>query len=269
MTGVIRRSSCRLHNSCGSARGEGPMARTVKAKAAARGARRKRMTTLAVPIAVDLRKSRNAEAITVALEAFDALAAGEALVITAITVLPGLLAALQAQRRGLFEWSLLAAEPDRFQIQVDRRPARLGELRAVSEALSWDHDRLDAIEKLAFERLAAGDVEGARERWSEFMVGLRRHIRFEEELLFPAFEGRCGPGPTGVMRFEHREIEALIEAIGATLPNPPVARMFRDQLHEVLGRHNLKEEQVLYPATDRSLTPEERDQLIARIQAVR
>jgi len=227
------------------------------------------MTTIAAPIAIDVQECGEAEAIAVALDGFDALAPGEALMIAAATAMPALLAALQSGRKGLFEWSLLEAGPDRFRIQVDRRAASIGALREVNEALSWDHDRLDAIEASAFACLAAGDAEGACERWSMFTVGLRRHIRFEEEVLFPAFEERRGAGPTGAMRFEHREIEALIEAIAATLANPPAARMLGNQLHEVLGLHNLKEEQILYPATDRCLSAEERDQLVARIQAVR
>jgi regulator of cell morphogenesis and NO signaling len=141
----------------------------------------------------------------------------------------------------------------------------------VTEALSWDHDRLDGLEQQAFERLAAGDRAGARAAWSEFTVGLRRHIRFEEELLFPAFEKGFGvspeAGPTAVMCAEHREIERLIGAIGRALAGEETALPLRAQLHRVLGEHNLKEERMLYPATDQALDPEERDALVVRIQA--
>src|SRR5262245_18167364 len=102
------------------------------------------MTTIATPIAIDVRKCGEKEAIAVALDGFDALAAGEALIVIAPTDMPGLLTAFQAQRKGLFEWCLLAAEPHRFEIQVHRRDAQIGERRGVSEALTWDHDRLDA-----------------------------------------------------------------------------------------------------------------------------
>ena len=225
------------------------------------------ITTVALA-AIDVRECGEAEAVAIALEGFDALAVGEALVVLARDAGPGLLAALQGGRKGMFEWSLLESGPERFRIQVARRGARPGELRGVSEALGWDHDRLDALEEDAFQRLAAGDAEGARGRWSEFVVGLLRHIRFEEEVLFPEFEARCGAGPTEVMRFEHRGIEALVEAIGEALAAPVSALALREQLHDLLGMHNVKEEHVLYPATDRSLRAEERDALVARIQAV-
>lgn len=41
----------------------------------------------------------------------------------------------------------------------------------------------------------------------------------------------------------------------------------RAAFHERMREHNLKEEQVLYPATDRLLTEREGDDLVGSIQA--
>ena len=86
----------------------------------------------------------------------------------------------------------------------------------------------------------------------------------ENDLLFPEFESRSGigpeAGPTAVMRREHREIEALLERIAGAIGHPGSdAEALRTALHRVLTDHNLKEEQVLYPGTDRLLSPAERD----------
>lgn len=226
------------------------------------------MTRTVAAAAVDLRTREAAEATAGVLEAFDALPVGETLEVHAADAAPTLLRALQGRRKGLFEWSLLEAGPERFRIGIHRRAARPGQLRGVAEALAWDHGRLDALEGEVFDRLAAGDGRGARAVWRAFTVGVCRHIRCEEEIIFPAYEKSGGAGPTGAMRFEHREIEAVIEAIGNTLANPPAARMLRRQLHEVLGLHNLKEEEVVYPTLDRTLGPDARDALVARVQAV-
>ncbi len=205
------------------------------------------------------------------LGAFDALAPGQSLEILVTSEPQGLLRQLQADRKGMFEWSLLEAGPSVFRVELTRRAAERGADREVGEALAWDHDRLEALDQRTFSRLAAGDAAGALATWSEFTVGLRRHIRFEEELVFPAFEERLGlpssAGPGALMRAEHREIEALIDAIGEGLAKGRPVLPLRAELHHVLGDHNLKEEQVLYPATDRALRPEERDDLVARIQA--
>jgi uncharacterized protein (DUF2249 family)/hemerythrin-like domain-containing protein len=226
------------------------------------------MSTTAAATSVDIRRSDRAGVDGAVLEAFHLLAPGERMVAVSGDAAPDLLGCLQSRRSGLFEWSLLEAGPQEFRIELVRRGSSAGSLREVGEALAWDHDRLDALEEEVFERLAAGDQRQARELWDEFTVGLRRHIRFEEQVLFPEFESHCGTGPTGVMRYEHREIEALIEGIGLALPNQAAALTLRGQLHLVLGDHNRKEEQVLYPMTDRVLGPEERDALVRRIQAV-
>jgi hemerythrin superfamily protein len=69
------------------------------------------------------------------------------------------------------------------------------------------------------------------------------------------------------MRAEHRDIEMLLEGIRGTVGVPgSAAETLRAELVRVLGEHNEKEEQVLYPGTDKLLTREESDALVARIQ---
>ncbi|HSB60563.1 MAG TPA: hemerythrin domain-containing protein, partial [Vicinamibacteria bacterium] len=117
-----------------------------------------------------------------------------------------------------------------------------------------------------------GDFQGARDAYRVFVHGLRRHIAFEEGVLFPEFEARTGQspaaGPTAVMRFEHREIESLLARIEAGIGDPATAvDAARAQMHRILGDHNVKEERVLYPGTDDLLSAAERDELVRRIQA--
>lgn len=219
----------------------------------------------------EIRIPADSEGQKAALDSFDGLLPDESLVIVAAAEPRELLNLLQVERKGTFEWSLLEAGPATFRVELTRRRAERGASREVGEALAWDHDRLDALEQRAFERLEAGDAAGAGAAWAEFAVGLKRHIRFEDEILFPTFEERVGmppgAGPTAVMRAEHREIEALIEAIGRALAGNGAAVPLRAELHALLGQHNMKEEHVLYPATDQALAPAERDALVARIQA--
>ena len=141
----------------------------------------------------------------------------------------------------------------------------------MTEALAWDHDRLEALEEEAFELFARGDTAGAQASWHDFSLGLKRHIRFEEEILFPAFEAGLGMprknGPTAVMRDEHREIERLIDAIGHAFLGTGAALPLRVDLQRLLGQHNLKEERVVYPGTDQCLDAEGCDALVARIQS--
>jgi hemerythrin-like domain-containing protein len=179
--------------------------------------------------------------------------------------------ALQAGRKGIFEWSVLA-DGERLRVELLRRTAPMGDLRGVTEALAWDHDRLEAIEEAAFAARTAGDYAAARESLGAFVTGLRRHIRFEEELLFPVFEQRLGfppqAGPTAVMRYEHRQIETLLAQLTNEIGVADSgAEGTRARLHAVLGEHNVKEERILYPHTDQALGADEADALVADIQA--
>ncbi len=208
-----------------------------------------------------------------ALEAFDARVSGEHVTLIASSPLGAVLDRFQAERKGEFEWTPTQEGPKIWQVEVYRRKGERGSLRTVNDALSWDHDRLDALEARAFGARDQGDLAEATALYSVFALGLRRHIRFEEELLFPEFEASAGfssaMGPTAVMRDEHREIlECLGRIEGVIGDSASGVDSIRHALHSVLGNHNLKEENIVYPGTDQALTPLERDALVARIQAI-
>ena len=228
-------------------------------------------TSLSTEEQLDLRPIPAGERPSRLLAAFDRLAPGNTLVTTAGDAGDDLLRSLQAERRGLFEWSHLRPGPPTWTIAIARRAAPPGAARGINEALSWDHDRLEALEAAAFQKRAEGDLQSARDHYAAFAAGLRRHIAFEEQILFPAFEESTGmpptAGPTAVMRGEHREIEDLLGKIEAGIAekDAPVEAL-RRSLHAVLGDHNVKEEQVLYPTTDELLGPDKADRLVERIQ---
>jgi uncharacterized protein (DUF2249 family) len=206
------------------------------------------------------------------LSRFDGLAEGEGFSFETDQDPAPRLSELQRRRAGRFEWSPDLEGPPRWRVTVTRRDA--GDSRTVSDALAWDHDRLDAIERDAFAARDRGEAAEACRLFDEFARGLGRHIAFEEAILFPAFENATGhpptAGPTAVMREEHRIIRSLLSEISAELRDPaasPVDR--RRSLAWVLGEHNVKEEQMLYPMTDSVLGPDGADELVRRIQAFR
>ncbi|MEO8501595.1 MAG: hemerythrin domain-containing protein, partial [Vicinamibacteria bacterium] len=210
---------------------------------------------------------------TQALEAFDALRPGEAITLHLERSLSAALSFFQKERKGQFEWTPTSEGPKVFTVEVFRREAERGSLRLVNEALSWDHDRLDDLEDRAFKMRERGDFEEAEALYTVFAFGLRRHIRFEEEILFPEFESRLGlssaMGPSAVMRDEHREILECLTRIEQGIGEAASSlESVRHALHAVLGNHNLKEEHIVYPGTDEAMSPIERDALVARIQAL-
>lgn len=202
---------------------------------------------------------------------FDALERGDRMVLRMGDPGSGVLAKLQAERPGAFEWSPIQSGPPVWTIEIARRERRTPR-REILEALAWDHDRLDEIEAAAFRARESGDLQTAFDLYARFAAGLRRHIGFEEDLLFAAFEAASGTpsehGPTAVMRSEHRDIEDLLERIASGIGDAAsdVAPL-RARFHDVLGDHNAKEEQVVYPTTDYLLGAETADRLVRKIQA--
>lgn len=139
----------------------------------------------------------------------------------------------------------------------------------ISGFFQNDHNRLDALLQ-SFHTLKRENFSKAKEAFRQFKAGLERHIRWEEDVLFPLWEEKTGMsdgGPTVVMRHEHRRIEEYLRAIGQNTTEENTDDAQQDQaLLALLGAHNLKEERVLYPAIDQVTTPEERQDILKTIQ---
>lgn len=127
----------------------------------------------------------------------------------------------------------------------------------ISQFLEADHHRCD--EQLARAEACAGknDWSEARNAFNEFDMDLRHHLDMEERILFPAFEETPGtpPGPTSMMRAEHRQICQIMDSMKEALLAQDAEEFagFADTLHIMMGQHNMKEESVLYPMADRFL----------------
>lgn len=126
----------------------------------------------------------------------------------------------------------------------------------ISAFFENDHREIDAIlERTAF------DSPSALSNFSAFNARLERHIRWEEELLFPAVAAKAPPlamGPIRVMKLEHQAIREHKAATLAALKagDAASAKAHSEAMVQVLTGHNHKEEAVLYPACDQMLASE-------------
>ena len=201
------------------------------------------------------------------LETFDALAPGEAFVLSNDHYPKPLLYQFQAERENQFDWSVLQAGPT-YRVEIRKR--KVERPRGVDEYLTWDHNRLDVILDEAIALFDEGSFDEAQKRYADFVCGLERHIAIEEDIVFPVFDARAhGGGPTEVMRFEHGHIREAMAAIASVLPKKDDKAFGAaiEQLVSVLGEHNAKEERVLYPMIDRMSNEQERNELVRRMQA--
>jgi iron-sulfur cluster repair protein YtfE (RIC family) len=146
----------------------------------------------------------------------------------------------------------------------------MSEFQSITSYLMFDHDRLDAILYEVFALVAEGELEPATGRFAGFHAGMKRHLRLEEEILFPEFERWSGgsSGPTDLARKDHALIREALEEMKDALAAREARAFFaaRKKFLSVLPAHHAQEEQLLYPLIDAAMTEEDRRAIVARLR---
>ena len=141
---------------------------------------------------------------------------------------------------------------------------------SVTRYLCWDHSRLARLLEQVKDQVAEGRLKEARELYRSYDAGVSRHLRVEQELVYPLFEARTGitPGPTETLRQEHEQVQHAVRMMREGLAVLDVQGFEAGvrYLDETLPAHNSKEEHVLYPTMDAMLTERERQTLSERLQ---
>jgi len=159
------------------------------------------------------------------------------------------------------EFSTLLAEAH----QVERE----GKPSDINRFLDADHRRMDRIVE-AFAVLKHVALRQAKTLFTHSKHGLLRHMNWEEDLLFPAFEAktqRHDHGPTAAVRQEHTQIKAALARIEQLLDAGELQAIdvAEQELGGLLTAHNQKEEQILYPLINQSLSASERKELLDKL----
>ncbi len=144
-------------------------------------------------------------------------------------------------------------------------------MHTFSNYMGDDHQRCDELFAKAEAAVGSGDWEVAEEAHREFLAAMLHHFAMEEEALFPAFETASGNsmGPTSVMRHEHEQMRSLFDEMTQALAGKQVDEYLgaAETLLILMQQHNAKEEQILYPMTDRMLAPQH-EALMEKMQAL-
>ena len=191
---------------------------------------------------------------------------------------------LRMERAGTVQWVPISEGPEVWRIEIARlRPWE--EEKEIAAAFGRDHDEIDLLLGYFRQDLQSVRTDGKRPagslggQFDEWDARLERHIRWEEEILFPeaeALEPCLGQGPGRVMRMEHEEIRRLKTEVGRCVrtkdPAPAVlerASKALDSLVFVLTDHNHKEESIYYPMSERVLTGKKKEDLLRRVRGDR
>jgi hemerythrin-like domain-containing protein len=120
-----------------------------------------------------------------------------------------------------------------------------------------DHRHCDEVWARVEAAIDGDDAKEATRLFAEFDAAMRLHLAMEEEVLFPAFEAATGMrgGPTHVMRMEHQQMRGMLDqmARAAATGDFDSVSDHGDTLMMLIQQHNLKEEGMLYPMTERAL----------------
>ena len=128
----------------------------------------------------------------------------------------------------------------------------------INTFMAAHHKECDELFAKAEEVVAGGDWTNGLNYWHEFSTELEKHFSREENILFPEFEAATGMvgGPTQMMRMEHEQMRSLLNEIdkaGAAKDKDQFLGL-TETLMITMQQHNMKEEQILYPMTDQSLS---------------
>lgn len=134
-------------------------------------------------------------------------------------------------------------------------------MSTIADYLTTDHKRCDDLFVDAENNVGSKAWERAEASFALFRRTVEHHFSIEEEILFPAFESATGNsnGPAGVMRSEHRQIRGLLSNLAEALAQHDKVTYLghSESLNIMLQQHNMKEENILYPMTDRILVAQQ------------
>lgn len=125
----------------------------------------------------------------------------------------------------------------------------------LSETLEAEHKIVDAgIERFTY---AVADGLPHADALGEVLDLLRRHIYVEEEFLFPPLREAGMMMPILVMIKEHGEIWNLMDQLQSEIADSAeknVVISIARELLDLLDRHNSKEEPIIYPQVDLTMS---------------
>jgi hemerythrin-like domain-containing protein len=141
---------------------------------------------------------------------------------------------------------------------------------SVDEVFGEDHQLLGEVLQGLRSAIGASSPK-ALETLEALARGLKAHMSWEEELLFPAVSARATPAQKRSIESLEIDHERLRETLG-NLHSSLSARDFGtatglvDWLETLLRGHNYDEEHGVYVEADRYLTVEERRAMIDRFR---
>lgn len=141
----------------------------------------------------------------------------------------------------------------------------------ISSTFTSNHRHCDELFSRSEEHVQQHAWQQAKKVLTEFVEEMEGHFSKEENVLFPALEGRTANamGPTRVMRMEHEDMRQLMKDMQSVIEAQDADHYLglSETLLIMMQQHNTKEENILYPMADAALA-DEQEEILARAHAL-
>ena len=174
------------------------------------------------------------------------LAIGQQVRVLADTDPSAMMRAVAFQLRDAISWRF---ETDGKLWQIDIRPRAEAEAKDVVDLLTWDHYRLDCQFADILAAANQNRITDAETLFSDYWIGLRRHVHLENNILGPILGGGEIKGPLADMLLEHDSIIVQSKLVEETLMEKDYGMLpaICAVLSGSLAKHENREENTLFP----------------------
>ena len=143
-------------------------------------------------------------------------------------------------------------------------------MNSITDYMQRDHRYCDDLFVAVESAAQNADWPAATAHWQSYRRQMERHIGMEETVLFPAFEAATGntTGPTEMMRSEHEQMRSVFGVLDECIASQDQQSLLgiAEALMLLTQQHNMKEEQMLYPMSDKAL--DDSGKVITAMQAI-
>jgi len=128
-------------------------------------------------------------------------------------------------------------------------------MKPISDFMKLHHKMLTVM--LDEFRSSKKDTPKRERLFANFASLLEKHMIFEEEVLFPLFEGKTGTESlnksTSTLRKDHKQVRDLAEKIKKMMNNNADTDKLENHLVEILQEHEKTEFDIVYPWLDEAI----------------
>ena len=148
-------------------------------------------------------------------------------------------------------------------------------MNEISDFMEADHSRLNTI-FTNFRKIRDQNLEKSKVLFSEFSSDLRRHILWEEEIIFVLIgdkvkikKGTSAGKTLSMLSMQHTQIIEFLDQINNSLRQGKIEIEFETWLLEILSQHNDLEESIVYPLIDEVLNENEKEVVFQKMKNIK